>query len=323
MNKNVKIITLLFVATAFAATAMHFLRPFIHSSNHYFGYADIAYGLHDEVKITDCSGDTDKLRSVSYTVRPANRNERGNSSGTRAIFEATFIAPKGMIAITANSYTEGHMINGRPLPVGCIERMVGDRWEPQDDIWTEYVVMSYGGGIEYPVVRQAEETVRFSFEWRDSGVYRVTYRFREHLKGGNTGEKLYEISHTVILPKIEDTPFEVQRVDITERALLNTYEVKPVVMINEGSLYIDRMYAKLEKRSGNQWEEEKGAVSVYDGDEKWRYRGGERKYLTVSDRFSVNVDDPSADYRLTLHFTENEDGSGEQYAITLNLRFDE
>ena len=171
----------------------------------------------------------------------------------------------------------------------------------------------------------------------EPGTYRVTYYFRnvmdEHLPvKQNLGDEEYELSHTVVVPEITDRLFDLLSLDSRgynpglKRGFENTYSDtdKKVTLIltlrrnGEKTLFAES--SKLEWLRDGKWEEVpavEGQESSVDALRSYPEEDDERIVLVSADGY---FPDTEADYRMTIRFTENEDGSGEEYVLTLNLK---
>lgn len=160
-----------------------------------------------------------------------------------------------------------------------------------------------------------------------AGYYRFTiYFFELDSQGGygsiNTRGERHYVSFVAYIPDISYKPYEVSNVSISicsdeQNGFLA--EITPKIKSNKGTLYLDSASVKLEKRKGRDWEVQEDAFcsDSVDSSDRWR------DATAIRDPIKLSVESLNADYRLTLHFTEHPDGTGEQYTLTLNLRFDE
>lgn len=187
----------------------------------------------------------------------------------------------------------------------------------------------------------AGETKRvyIPFRYFSPGNYRISYFFREleKVQGDpelrTTCKELHTVSLFVTIPEKTEKAFDLISFAAREEPDeyfenldpddTNTWmHIWPVLRANfGGTLY--PLDARLEIKRGLFW----GEAELPGREEKAIRR---LRDLTVdrgedSEFIVMGVDcyfpDPEAEYRLILRFTENEDGSGEEYVLTLNLRF--
>lgn len=231
---------------------------------------------------------------------------------------------------------------GGPLNICDIERLNEDGTVTACGVGESRNVSPYELLMLYPNFASGIAT-NFPF-FSEPGTYRVTYYFRnvmnEHFPvKGNLGDEEYELSHTVVVPEITDRPFDLLSLDSLGYCpdppdpdnrrgwAFKTYSDtdKKVTLIltlrrnGEKTLFAES--SKLEWLKDGKWEE----VPAVEGQES--SVGTLRTHPEEDDERIVRVDadgyfpDTESDYRMTIRFTENEDGSGEEYVLTLNLKF--
>lgn len=171
----------------------------------------------------------------------------------------------------------------------------------------------------------------------EPGTYRVTYYFRNVMDENlpvkqNLGDEEYELSHTVVVPEITDRPFDLLSLDSRgynpglKRGFEHTYsdtDKKVTLMLTlrrngEKTLFAES--SKLEWLKDGEWEEMpavEGRESSVGTLRSYPEEDDERIVLVRADGY---FPDTEADYRMTIRFAENEDGSGEEYVLTLNLK---
>lgn len=178
----------------------------------------------------------------------------------------------------------------------------------------------------------------------EPGEYVITFRFQAAAPENEYGYSIREDGEVSF-------PFSLPSTDrVADAALVSVRHLgRPMVMVglrcNEDTLYLDRETIRLEQRTAAGYE----AITLPDGsaplvvgggygderyvvyDYAWRSRDpdtGERipepfcVYPSIVFEFDgVAEFDPEAEYRLTLDFVEDPDGSGERYALPLRVSF--
>lgn len=334
-----------------ASIAFYFLRPA--DPNPDFGYADRVFSTAYRTPASDCTGDTDLL-CVEYIL--PDYAHFGCSRG----YEIRFSSERDDLVFSYPRYVDGKQVSkdGMPAGMGLVERFEDSEWVEAGRF--AYANMYHTGSAPFGrLMKMADGSysaammdVVDGFDvFSTPGLYRFTHYFRKCISDDSahfeTGERLYSVSHTLEIPGPTEKPFDVLQVMLHSQAHME-YEQnrKPYVWVhirlNSGSLYFDTACAELEVKDGLSWVEvtspngDTSAVHLASEDlpahqryigadtDAWNSPAKRGEPVTISEMFDFNVyADPSADYRLTLHFAENEDGSGEQYTLTLNLRFDE
>ncbi len=178
------------------------------------------------------------------------------------------------------------------------------------------------------------------------GKIRVTIYVRECVPDGQDGKTVLYSSVGEAIPvtfemenKRTSKPFDVASVDLVNEKYLNRIRRFITLRIcpNDEDLelpYLDTAATLLERLRWFSYVEIPLNAYDYETTEENRYykQPGLFVYGSKNDDAAyafymvpgINLDDlPKGYYRLTLHFCENEDGSGEQYTLTLKLRFGE
>lgn len=338
----------LFAILCIFVVAVSALRPA--DPNPDFGNVPEVCRTRNWVEITDCEGDTHLLRAASYFV--------DEYSGVYVRFEGD-----SDFLLTTNHYVDGKLIDrsGADTNFGRVEKWVDDAWVFWGDI-EPYLVMSGGtGGLatlepmpniqlfwnDPDSLNDGRQVLLPEFEY--GAKYRITHYFKpcEYIIGAvslreiasqGTPAELYSITHTVEIPAISNKRFDLVSLGLgfspSEDGISGMGQIMPTLRVNHGEPpYWDAGASRLEVRTGGKWipavgEDGANAVKMPNvmgkaGDiyELREYMGEPQVYQTW--QLFFDVADRNADYRLTLHFTEKPDGSGEQYTLTLNLRFDE
>ena len=316
-----------------AAVSVCFLVP--SDPNPDFGMVRDVYTFPlPEMPITDCEGDTDILNVTAMTY--------GNypSMEMREIFE-----PQRDIALTDGMYLDGKCVTKGTLEgIGILERYEDGEWVFRDDIldYNDKFLFLIFGAPPYPTLSKdrGRDWFEINFPTEEPGTYRLTYFFRESISSENghytTGEELYSISHTFVVPEPTQKPFDI----VGTSGFFWGYEEENYYRCtfslairpnNGGTLFHDRARNRLEVLENGRWTEApipEGfdfAVEGREETDKWRYDDltdftHERNVLQT-ESLHLNITDRDAEYRLKLEFVENGDGSGERYALTLHLKF--
>ncbi len=273
-----------------------------------------------ETPITDCEGDVDILRADSV---------EWDYSGSNA--KVYFTISKD-IAFTSAPYKNGEAVGEEnSYPKSHVERL-------EDGEWVEYGEL----GVEYahPLLYEKPPYARMSvgeFQWEYlygipvsvPGTYRVTLYFREsetmEYYEYTTGDELYHITFTLTVPEATEKPFDVISAYMGSRP---EYIVGMNVVLrkNDGTdIWLDRARITLEMLKDGEWQDVSDRVQRLEETSDYRYATGdlfsEGNTYTFQVPFLYGTIEPEYPHRLTLEFCENDDGTGERFFLTLNLRF--
>lgn len=293
----------------FAAIAVCFLRPA--DPNPDFGYVPniVMIGGDGKSPIGECVGDTDvvRLTQIDYDV------------GSFVIY---YEASRTVVNTTA-SYTDGNQSNGK-YRAYTIERLEDGEWK---EIGFGTSSTSFGT-LPYVLCHAGEGSLCFvPFpEFFEAGKYRFTYYFRELLDTRyghqSTGQELYTVSHTIDVPKSSDKPFDLISTCWNRWDKDETYDGDYMTQIaltlrhnTEKALYT--CGAEMETLRDGRWEayEPEKPISFRNGIDI--HEDGATEAILLFYDFA-----PPTDYRAVFHFTENEDGSGERYTLTLRFHIE-
>ncbi len=210
-----------------------------------------------------------------------------------------------------------------------------------EHVWkgTFNVVYSYElNGNNEPAILEANgesgEIKRpISFPIYQPGKYRITIYFRDLIKNGrnqySTGNELYSVSFQLTIPDALGSKFDVLTVAPACYGLDNYLHTVGVTLrsnsdelpyINQNRMELYKLEDGVSREMHDFYEPHPIA---FRRDFPFVDDSTGETITSVADYRVYLVNIPHGDYKLTLHFTENEDGSGEQYTLTLNLRFDE
>lgn len=294
-----------------------------------FGNVGRSIGAENMQSITDCEGDTGLL-SID-AVDWAN-----SFPGSIAVkLTPTEVLCFGQLRA-----------DGTYDPSGYAEKLVGGEWTPVGDIdvtWPQTVVSLEGELIgcyvdpdnPNPDIYQG---LRVNLpEYELGAEYRITYLFRR-VPDRKLSDELYSVTHTVTIP-----PRSTKRFDLAGTELLIPDEDSEwvclrslIIRVNSGSVpYLASGGIRLERWTGLRWavvRREDGSAPVYMADlgevqPLKEYRGYDGRYYDgyyeVPLSWSFDLGHSSGEYRLTIPFCENEDGTGETYTLCLHLNLAE
>lgn len=342
-----------------AAVAVCFLRPA--DPNPDFGNVPEVCREEQWIPITDCVGDTDKLVATEYSISTmggvyvrlssnadvmltTHHYENGelvDRSGTQVdygivekLVDGEWVSLgdiKQYVVMTALVRMEREpSINAEVVrPCECMKYAYGRQVAtPDSEPGAKYRITHYFKAMEgMPHTEPSCESYT-----EDSAESYATY-LKELVTRG-TPKELYSITHTVSIPAASSKRFDL--VDAGLRGNSSFGYIKPCIRVNYGDApYIDLTQLKYEKREDGRWVDalqEDGTSAIVPhkvlGDnstvrELVHEEGTSNYYVPQQLFLRAGAADPDADYRVTIVFAEHPDGSGEQYTLTLNLRFDE
>lgn len=288
----------------------------------------------EALPISSAEGDTDRLLPLSYES-PADVG--GYVTNVR------FLSPDGKTySAGSGRYVDGRASVLSPAPdneFGYIEkRSDGGGWEFYSEL--TYLTSDIGTGTSVQVFR---ESMPVCLPNHDPGEYRVTYSFRELRDGTTVGDELYSVSHTYSVPEASGSPCDVLSVKAALGGFLpadwRDGRVTLRLRGNGGAApWLDTGSIGWEmKNSSGRWEDvpapEDGASAEAETSAAYA-RECDTYCLICGDVFGcgdaiasypaldVHIPERDAEYRLTLRFTENGDGSGGEYVLSLVLGFD-
>lgn len=295
-------VALVLTVVIFAAIAVCFLRP-APDLNPDFGYADRFDGQHIPLKL---EGDSEYF-AESWVGR------------ILPVYNSFYVClrPKEQYHLTPGTpklYENGHM-EWFGADWGYIERRVNGKWEYFGDAQP----------TEGPLVQQIgyAGTCGNSLNWEGFGLigsgldvdatmlhtpgeYRVTVKFHVAISNDEVEEEEHRVSFRYTVPKVTKKPFDVLQTSATitnDEYHNNLHRVYVVLRLNHGTpapyvLLNGEYYPAMRER----YIDEETDMDI------------ERYCVLVSEDYADECTE-------TFHFAEHSDGSGEQYDLTLNLRF--
>ncbi len=323
----------------FAAVAVCFLRPVPAPNNPDFGNVPRVCKPVDLQRVRDCEGDTDLLKIDAI-----------NWATSRQGVIKLNTTPAARLSMTSAQLHGNKLVYDRGD--GLCEKLVNGEWVDVGELlvdWARPVLRMYDdlsgrqGCYLDPSVEDSEiyRSIAATMpEYEPGATYRLTYYFREMLSWDRYSDQLYSVSHTVKIPAPSDKRFDL----ITPG--LEVYgdgsgigRIVPVIRVNWGEApYVQQHLCTVEKRQGSSWVQalnrfgEPAFVWRHEEDRIYKQMQArtlkqvstdlDGEYYQIAISVSISVDDADALYRVTIPFTENLDGSGERYTLTLNLRFD-
>lgn len=278
------------------------------------------YGCWEE--ITDCTGDSDLLTIDAV--------DWSRSTDGSIVVRTT---PACRVAITSCLLdNNSNVILGtgdKRGDSGFIEKRVGGEWVWVGELYANFpanVGIMYGEASPYCYLdSKSKYTISRELrirlpEYEPGTTYRLTYFFQAF----NEEHKRCSVTHTVSIPKQTNKRFDF--VSLGWNAL-GGETVKPEIRINDGNVpFLLLKESMLECKQGNRWIE-----ALYDKEPAFRIYKDKvvqelmpcanlaNHYCVYPQHWDIYVEDGVADYRLTLVFCDNADGSGERYTLTLYL----
>lgn len=293
----------------FAAIAVCFLRPA--DLNPDFGCVDEVLAFPNALPV-ETFGDTDLM-----TVESVERYGAQLRVNFVPVDGVKILPGSAIYAYGARTMTEKHFH-------GYIEKLEDGGWRFYDRLFTRKANSLFGD--DKLQVKSEPYSDMYMFPFHSPGRYRVNFYFREYIREEDrAGDDLYTISF-----ETEVEPASSRRFDVCSfGAGGGEHGIEMLSFIlraNEDETpYLDIDSARMERS------EESTDVPIAGG----YTRSSDILYFFEDLRDSVGApfvseyllyfDEPvpAGEYMLTMIFTEHPDGSGEQYTLTLNLRFDE
>ena len=296
-----------------------------------FGLIDDVIRFSDSDVTTCVTGDIDRLCPLSVS-----RTQRSSDSFSPYVFFD--VASDTTIALTSRCYQSGCVLANTKIAdheFGYIEK------KTDAGSWDYYGEVTYATAdglipetVPFIVLEKGTASVAVGLPWYDSGEYRITYFFREYTDDGDggyrTGQELYSVSHEYYVPEISEKECDLLAVSISDSS--NSKGVRLAIRSNNGAApYMSCRDVLIERLSGESWLSDSVSADVpstqtdykkYDYMFRLMQVKNQERYMISPKIHCIGVESGHL-YRLTVRFTENEDGSGEQYTLTLNLRFDE
>lgn len=214
---------------------------------------------------------------------------------------------------------------------GYIEKLVGDEWKYYCESGNAIGDNEESGGWSpYPLRVDEAKTPNlraYAPIFADPGDYRVTLYFRKCDESGSAVDgDIHRVSFETSVPEHSEKPFDVIQAELSTDGVFP--QVTVLVRQNDRSKplpYIDRSSFTLAYEDGDKLvkvEPRKDTDSVAfcpDGGS----RDGAFAEYSFGLYYPVEEFDLTKTYRMSVELSSNEDGSGEQYTLTLRLRFEE
>lgn len=303
-----------------------------------FGNVPTVAGYGCFEKITDCTGDTDLL-----TIDAIDWSR--SIDGSLLLNVTPQKTHLYMSSWIMNIHGESHGSADERGITGFAEKKVGGKWVyiGEVEVYDNSIVMqSNGSGGRkgfgcsiYADNRSFQEMFARLPEYDYGATYRLTYFFLEIGENGHPYDEVHSVTHTVTLPKKSNKRLDF--VSLGWDGPRNT-SIYPEIRVNYGEApYLLINECTFEHRQGLRWVESMRHgesafyISPYLGDvlrlspcenleNHYQVSGGYGYFdLRFSNIDGTDPEHPPTDYRLTLVFCDNADGSGERYTLTLYL----
>lgn len=328
-------LAIVLTVVSFAAIAVCFLRPADENSD--FGNVPRVAGYGCFEKVRDCTGDTDLL-----TIDAIDWSR--STDGSLLLNVTPQKTHLYMSSWVMNIHGESHGSADERGITGFAEKKVGGKWAyvGEVEVYDNSIVMqsSGSGGRKgfgcsiYADNKSHQEMFARLPEYDYGATYRLTYFFLE-VSHGHPSDEVHSVTHTVTLPK--KTNKRLDFVSLGWDGPRNT-SIYPEIRVNYGEApYLLINECTLEHKQGFRWVksmrngESAFYISPYLGDvlrlkpcenleNHYQVSGGYGYFdLRFSNLDGTDPENPPTDYRLTLVFCDNADGSGERYKLTLYL----
>lgn len=247
----------------------------------------------------------------------------------------------------SDMYVRGeHTVGDTEHRYGYIEKLADGEWVFYDELHKEIIWLS-GGGIHLLFVPNEPINFTFDLQLYEPGTYRATYYFREFLPSehadevrspshdilASTSEELYSVSHTYTVPEASGKRFDLFSASCMKWMRdgdVVWYNLRLGVRANRDTVPMAAEVVKLEKRDESGYAELELSEALKDSEDGgWMHMSTYEDALLLGDRetptaacydIELWLDEPEAEYRLTVVFTEHADGTGEEHTLTLRFR---
>ncbi len=228
------------------------------------------------------------------------------------------------------------------------ERYENGGWTACENGWWQSDTIGIWPPVKNAFSSTEELYSSFPLNTDEPGRYRITFYFRDYIpasskaprNGGSSGDGLYEASFEYDVPGRSLSSTEPKVGNFWMRDLTNDTPPYPGKQnIAQMTLLITNWrigFGYLQEDGSGIMRRTESGEYVPDDTFIVGYAPQENNYLDPSDKERDHLDyyvrpltmnllnwEYGAEYRLTLVFTENEDGTGEKCSVTLNFRFDE
>ncbi len=284
---------------------------------YYYQKWRVYHAPEDEIKIENMAGDTNLLNITNIYGFST------GSGGRRCSDVDVYYDASVDIAFTTGYYKDGRILD-EPVYQNAVYKL------DTDGDWDWYSVPMYGfttpaiadGSPVYPVLKKGESRYTIlALPVCEPGRYKCCLYFRHAVSSENfhyeTGLNIFGISFEYEIPEPSANGF-----DLATLTVLNAdgLIVSPIIRANRGKPpYLDRADGKLERRTEDGWEDASNLMKYWPEELETRYSS-----YAVDDHSSVSTMhteplEPEGEYRMTLYYYENEDGTGKRYELILHL----
>lgn len=290
------------------------------SDVYYYSGWGYLYNPANEMQIENLEGDIGMLNIRHVYIVATDLGPRNTAVGI------LYDAPTD-IALTAGYYKDGE-ISSEPTVLNSVYKLDSDGewdWYSNSEYAMAVLMMQVGQPI-YPVLLSGEsEYTRLTLPVCEPGRYKCCLYFREAVSNENyhytTGSERYSISFEYEIPEASVNRFDLASLTVVEGEELYGLCVEPTIRANRGKPpYLDRAEGKLEMRTEDGWEDISDLLRLCPEDDKRRFAGNDVDGFLSQDRMYTEPLDPDGEYRITLCYRENEDGTGGRYELTLRLK---
>lgn len=290
------------------------------SDVYYYSGWGYLYNPANEMQIENLEGDTGMLNIRHVYIVATDLGPRNTVVGI------LYDAPTD-IAFTAGYYKDGEILS-EPTVLNSVYKLDSDgEWDWYSN--SEYamaVLAMADAGPKYPILLSGESKyTRLTLPVCEPGRYKCCLYFREAVSNENyhytTGSERYSISFEYEIPEASVNRFDLASLTVVEGDDSYGLRVDPTIRANRGKPpYLDRAEGKLEMRTEDGWEDISDLLRLCPENDKRRFAGNDVDGFLSQDRMYTEPLDPDGEYRITLCYRENEDGTGGRYELTLRLK---
>ncbi len=288
---------------------------------YYYSGRFYLYNPANEIKIENLEGDTGML-NIRHVYIGFTDILNLRSTDVDILYDA----PTD-IAFTAGYYNDGE-ISSEPTVLNSVYKLDSDgEWDwYSNSMYAMAVLAMHDAGPKYPILWSGEsEYTSLTLPVCEPGRYKCCLYFREAVSNENhhykTGTDLYSISFEYEIPEASVNRFDLASLGVLEGDESYGLCVEPTIRANRGKPpYLDRAEGKLEMRTEDGWEDISDLLRLCPEDDKRRFAGNDVDGFLSQDRMYTEPLDPDGEYRITLCYRENEDGTGGLYELTLRLK---
>ena len=288
---------------------------------YYYSEPWYLYNPANEIKIENLEGDTNLLNIRHVYIGTTDASSL-RSTEADILYDATTD-----IALTAGYYNDGEILS-EPAVLNSVYKLDADgEWDwYSNSMYAMGVLMMHAGQPIYPVLPSGEsEYTRLTLPVCEPGRYKCCLYFREAVSNENfhyeTGLERYSISFEYEIPEASVNRFDLATLTVLEGGESYGLYVEPTIRANRGKPpYLDRAEGKLEMKTEDGWEDISDLLRLCPEYDKRRFTDNDVYGSLSKDRIYTEPLEPGGEYRITLCYRENEDGTGERYELTLHLK---